>query len=105
MTKDQIKAKYYYVPKIGYSNAVDIYRKLIEDGYNNITFKQVKTWYEKQSLSQVYKQPVKEYHHITCPFGTVGCLQIDLMQINKFSKQNKGFNYLLNITVDHQQAN
>ena len=41
------------------------------------------------------RKPV-QYNHISSPFGTVGTLQADLMDLSKFSHKKKGFKYILN---------
>ena len=94
---DKIIEKYFTSPDTGFIDAAKLFEKIKEDGHK-ISLKQVKDWYNKQEVNQVYKQPnvVRKYNKITCPFNTVGCLQIDLMDISNMSRQNNGIHFILN---------
>ena len=88
----------YYDPKTGYLNLNQLWHKLIENKIY-LSFDEVKEWYDKQNVNQIYKQaqPNKNFHTIKSPFNAIGCFQIDLMITERFYKQNKGYKYILNI--------
>lgn len=85
----------YYDPEQGFSNVNQLYNKLKELGYS-FTLSEVKKWYNSQAVNQIYKEPKPVYQKIVCPFGSVGCIQCDLMDINKFFRQNEGYHYIFN---------
>jgi len=83
-----------------YENFYNLNR-LIKESKNQgieLTNKKIKEWYESQLSNQIYKQkPKKEiiYHPIT--MYKVGGLQIDLLDIHQFARENNGFKWIFNI--------
>ncbi len=98
---EDIIKKIYYDPKQGFTNVNLLYNKLKELGYN-FTLSEVKKWYNSQAVNQIYKETKPVYQKIVCPFGSVGCIQIDLMDINKFFRKNEGYHYIFN-AIDNFQ--
>lgn len=94
---DTLIEKYFTAPNTGFVDANRLYERIKEGGHK-INLKQVKEWYDKQEVNQVYKQPniTRKFNKIECPFNSVGCLQVDLMDISNISRQNKGFHFILN---------
>jgi len=92
---EEIIKKIYYDPEQGYISANQLYQKLKELGYK-YTQIQVKKWYDSQQVNQIYKETKPVYQKIISPFGSVGCVQCDLMDINKFFRQNEGYHYIFN---------
>ena len=58
---DSILSKYYYVPKLGFTSAGKLYKRLKSD-CSNIPLLTVKNWI-KQSVHQQYKyvKPIKRF--------------------------------------------
>ena len=48
-------------------------------------------------MNQIYSNSKITYLPTLCPFGPGACLQLDLMDISRFYKDNKPYRYLLNI--------
>jgi hypothetical protein len=91
---DKVK-EIFYSPSEGFSNFGELWRKVKEKKIN-VTYKQVKEFYESQAVNQVYKVPNnKNYKPIVNPFNSVGCLQMDLMDINKFFRENGHHTFIL----------
>ena len=59
----------------------------------------MREWYLNQPVNQIYKQPqkVKRFNRIQSNNYTPGTFQADLMDLQRFSRWNKGYKYLLNI--------
>ena len=65
-----------------------------------VSYKDASEYYDKQAVNQIYKKQnqSKKYTPIESPRYEPGDLQIDLMIMSKFPKnQNKGYQYMLNI--------
>ena len=88
----------FYNPKEGLSNVQDLYKRARQKGHK-YTLKQVREWYLNQPVNQIYKQPqkVKRFNKIQSNNYTPGTFQADLMDLQRFSRWNKGYKYLLNI--------
>ena len=87
--------KLFYNPEFGLTNSNNLYKIANEQGLN-LSHKQITDWYKMQSVNQLYYPQVKRYIPISCPFGSVGCLQIDLQDVSKFFRENGGTHYLFN---------
>lgn len=87
----------YFNSKTGYMSKKNFIKaaKLLK-----ISSKDASDFYEKQAVNQIYKKQDQKRHFtpIESPRAQPGTLQIDLMIMTKFPKnQNKGNNYMLNI--------
>ena len=83
-----------------FTSAVKFY-KILKSNNIKATHKQVKEWIEKQSVAQVHKPILniknkQKFITASSPYDTY---QIDLLDYQKYSKQNKGNRYIL-ICVD-----
>lgn len=88
----------FYDPSSGYVNVNSLAKKAKEMGIK-LSYTQIRTWYNKQDVNQIFKENLKpkKLHPILSPFGTVGNLQMDLRDVSKFSRKNKGVNFILTI--------
>jgi hypothetical protein len=93
---EQILNDIYYNAETGFSSVKSLHDRTKELKHN-FTFKSVKEWYSKQSTNQIFteKRIENDYIPIKCPSGELGCLQTDLLDISKYSGQNKGNTFLL----------
>jgi hypothetical protein len=99
MIDDTIK-KFYYDPETGFISAQRLYDKMKSEGYK-VTLQQVKDVVEKQVTYQTHKQVQvrkKNFEKIVSP-SKQNNFQMDLLDMSKYSKFNKGYNWLMN-TVD-----
>ncbi len=79
-------------------------KSLIEKSKHlNLSNQEITDWYQKQSIFQLFKPKKNIYRKIICPSFSVGCLQADLIEIGRFSKQNKNFKFILNIIDLHSR--
>ena len=85
----------FYDPSTGYVNANTLYKIANEKGLN-LSLKQINDFYKAQSVNQLYFPQTKRYTPIKCPFNSVGCVQVDLMDISKFFRENEGAHYIFN---------
>ena len=94
---DIILSKYYYDPKLGFTSAEKLYKRLKSDGYN-IPLVTVKNWIKKQSVYQQYKyvKPIKRFFPTVSPHDKpFELLQVDLLDISNLSGSNNNIKYLL----------
>ena len=91
---DKLK-ELYYDPSIGYVSFNAFWNE-IKNLDIDITREDAKQFYNNQQVNQIYKIPKKKFINIKCPFG-IGCLQLDLMDINRFQKDNQQYRWLLNV--------
>ena len=59
----------------------------------DLTRSEIKKIYDEQQINQIYSNKQINYLPTICPFGSGACLQIDLMDISKFFKDNKPVKY------------
>ena len=86
-----------YDPKLGFTSAEKLYKRLKGDGYN-IPLLTVKNWIKKQSVYQQYKyvKPIKRFFPIMSPNDKpFELLQVDLLDISNLSGSNNNVKYLL----------
>ena len=83
----------YYNPNTGISSVASLVRKAAENDIR-LTAKQVKEWYEKQALAQLFEPKNKKFlfHIYAYDFGY---LISDLIDVQKFAKSNKGYKFIL----------
>lgn len=88
----------FYSPDTGFVNVRSLVQKAKENKIK-LSYKEIKEFYEKQDVNQIFKEKLKpkKLHHIMAPFGTVGTLQMDLRDVSKFSRKNKGIHFVLSI--------
>lgn len=77
-----------------YPNEKELFELGKKEGLKLIR-KQISDFYKAQPVNQLFKRPPTKYLQIRCPTNMVGCTQVDLMQIDKFSRQNSGYKYIL----------
>jgi len=67
----------------------------------NLSHKQIEQFIEKQTINQLYKKPTTKtiYEPIRAFDLIPGTLQIDLVDVSKFSRQNKGVHFIL-VVID-----
>lgn len=66
---------------------------------NTFTNKSINEWYKKQNYYEVFKKKKDSNERIVAKYGTVGDLQVDLLDVSAFSKKNNGVKYFL-VCVD-----
>ena len=86
----------YYNPKYGLKSFNKFYIN-VKEKYPDYKYADVKIFYNNQLVNQIYAKPSTKFLKIKCLWNTVGCKQIDLLEIGNFSHQNKGYKYLLNV--------
>jgi hypothetical protein len=92
----QILRSIYYDPKNGYPNLQALTRIVKEQGHN-ISHEEIKEFYESQQVNQIFKQNIKQkYEPIKSFYDDIGTLQVDLMDVSRWSRHNNGTNFLLN---------
>ena len=75
------------------------FRKTAKEHGITITVEKLKEWYDQREENQVTKRVtrnVASFIPIQCP-DNVECLQMDLMDISKYSAQNSNFKFLFNV--------
>lgn len=90
--------KLYYDPLTGFTSFDVLYRKAKAEG-SALTRKQIKEWYDRQSISRTTKTPKiirSRFIPIRCPNG-IGCLVADLVDMRQFASRNRHYNWMLNI--------
>ena len=85
-------------PEYGLLSTDKFYRKLKDDGYD-VSRKQVNDFLNKQATVQINKQPPNTQTGLASPSRITarhinGCWQADLMDLSKYSKLNKGYNWI-----------
>ena len=94
---DQILNEIFNNPKSGYPNATQLYKKAKEK-LPSITNKEVKEFYNKQSINQIFKPNIKpNFEKIRSVYDAVGTLQADLLDVNKWMGYNRKIKFLLNV--------
>lgn len=85
----------YYNPKTGFSSAEKLYQQARKSGLS-VTRKTVKEWLTNQDTYTRYK-PIVRRHKFRATFvDYLGEeLQMDLVDMSKYSKQNKGYYWIL----------
>src|SRR5687768_7419774 len=98
--KEFNKLKQLYINlETGFISAEKLIEKAEKFGIQ-LTKYQIRKFYDDQIENQVFK---KDYNKVICSFDDVGCLQADIVFLNRFSKFNKdakeksSFKYILNI--------
>lgn len=98
MEYDKLKS-FFYDPSKGYKSKNKLVQLATKEKIK-LSKADIEKWYDEQPVNQIYK-PKKQkgkYKAIWCPYNAAGCMQVDLQILTKFnSRNNKGFNYLLNI--------
>ena len=93
-----IKKAYYDLSK-GLVSAKNLYKKLKPE-HPEITLKQISEFIKNQATHQIHapkKIQLNEYHQIRAP--GLGELQLDILDLSNYSRQNKGFRYIL-VVID-----
>lgn len=87
----------YYDPKFGYLSATKLYRKAKELGLK-ATMKEVKQFLSEQETAQINKQTTRKtkYRPIVAHYVN-DIWQADLLDMQKWSKFNKGYKWILSI--------
>lgn len=89
----------YYNPKTGFIGLNGLINRS-KDANLKLSNKQIKEWYKNQPVNQIYSQKntnVEIYDKIQPILPQPGTMQMDLMDISRFSKQNSNYKFLLNI--------
>jgi hypothetical protein len=97
MDNNQFLFKSFYNPKIGLVNADQFYENLKKQGLK-VSRGEITKFYEQLPVNQIFKEHTDTTMNvIRSPYETVGTLQMDLMDISKFSRKNHGYKFILNI--------
>ncbi len=87
----------YYDPKTGFVDPSKLYKKMVKEGLN-VTLEEVEEVVGRQLVDQVYR-PIgkfkRKYDPIVSP-AKGNNMQVDLLDMSKYSKFNKGFKWLMN---------
>ena len=87
----------YYDPKVGLTGLTKLYM-LAKKNDIKLTHKQIKDWYDNEAVNQIYRNKTKVQHYkIECRTHEPGCIQVDLKDVSKFARKNKGYHFLLNM--------
>lgn len=94
----------FYNPKTGFTGVNRLIQIAKENGlkYSN---KEIRDWYNQQAVNQIYHQPtnVKKFNSIQAVNYQPGTVQIDLIDIQKYSHWNKGYHYILTAVDVHSR--
>jgi transposase InsO family protein len=99
--RHKILTDLYYNPEIGYQSKNKLYRKakpyFLQNGMT-LTMKNVDDFIKRQETAQVNKQKTRKtaYNKITS-HGVNDIWQADLLDVQKWSKFNQGYRYILTI--------
>ena len=92
---EQLLREIYYDPLEGYSSATQLYKKAKEKGLN-VTFGQIKKWLSHQETYVRFRQPQKKFKRRQTYVSYMGQqLQIDLVDISKYEKENQNYRWIL----------
>jgi IS30 family transposase len=93
---DQLE-KLYYDPTKGFLGFNRFYA-LVRENNNQLSKKEIKKWYDEQSVNQVYRSKTRRrYNEIICKTNLPGCIQVDLQDISKFAGNNNNNTFLVNV--------
>jgi hypothetical protein len=87
----------YYNTDTGYGSFQSLWNLVKKIHKRKYKWKDVLAWYKRQSVSQLFVARKVKFSKITCPFGTGGCLQADLMDISKYKGHNKHRKFILTV--------
>jgi hypothetical protein len=95
----------YYDPKVGLTGLTKLYM-LAKKNDIKLTHKQIKDWYDNEAVNQIYRNKTKVQHYkIECRTHEPGCIQVDLKDVSKFARKNKGYHFLLNMIDVYSRYN
>ena len=85
----------YYNPEIGFQSAERLYQKAIEEGIS-VSRKKVNEWLRNQDTYTKFKPLVKKHKYLKTFVKDLGDqLQMDLVDMKKFKRENKGYYWIL----------
>ena len=94
--KEQELRDVYYYPSTGYKSAEKLYRKVKQNGVKNISRKDVNDWLKFQNAYTRFKPKIKPRKYLKTFVGKlVDQLQLDLVDMQKYGRKNKGYNWIL----------
>ena len=94
--KEQELRDVYYDPSEGYRSAEKLYKKLKENGVKNISRKDVGEWLKYQNTYTRFKRKIKPRKYLkTFVKNLADQLQLDLVDMQKYGRKNKGNNWIL----------
>lgn len=87
----------YYNTSTGYGSLQDLIKQSKAHSLN-LSTTTITEWYNKQPVNQIYKpiRAVKTHSKIVSHSLHSGEIYVDLMDVSRFSRNNKGIKYLLN---------
>jgi len=94
-------AKIFFNPKTGFTNLNDLYDKVKDKDIGS--FNKIKEWYNSNAINQIYKPPRLEFNRIISATNEVGTLQIDLMDISRFKRDNHGYKFIFVVIDIHSR--
>ena len=85
----------YYNPETGFQSAERLYQKAKEEGLK-ISRKNVREWLKTQNTFSMFKPAIKRHKFRKTFVKDLGQqLQMDLVDMKKYSRQNKGYYWIL----------
>ena len=94
--KEQELRDVYYDPSEGYKSAEKLYRKVRENGVKNVSRKDVNDWLKFQNAYTRFKPKIKPRKYLKTFVGKLADqLQLDLVDMQKYGRKNKGNNWIL----------
>ena len=85
----------YYNPETGFQSAERLHKKAKEEGIN-VSRKKVKAWLKTQETYTKFKPLVKRHKYLKTFVKDLGDqLQMDLVDMKKYNKENKGHYWIL----------
>ena len=95
---EQVLRKLYYDPKHGYQGAEDLFEKARER-LPKITKKEVSEFLKQQEVYQLHKEVHSKKEYLKTFVGHLAeQIQIDLIDMRKYSKHNEGYNWIIAMT-------
>ena len=92
---EQLLRKLYYNPKFGYQCADKLYEKAQQHD-PDITRKEVSEFLKHQEIYQLHKEVHRKKEYLRTFVGHLGeQIQIDLIDMRKYSAHNEGYNWII----------
>ena len=95
--KEHILGKIYYDPKHGYQSADRLYEKAHEK-HPTIKRRDVSDFLKQQEIYQLHKEIQRKKEYLKTFVGKIAeQIQIDLIDMRKYSKHNEGYNWIITL--------
>ena len=95
--KEQLFRKIYYDPRTGFQGAERLYNKANKMD-PSIKRRDVDAFIKQQEIYQLHKEVLRKKEYLKTFVGKIAeQIQIDLIDMQKFSKHNEGYNWIISM--------